>query len=32
MENIAEKLRLLKKFLLMKPEINIYEFDLPNFC
>ena len=32
MENIAEKLCLLKKFLLMKPEINIYEFDLPNFC
>ena len=32
MENVTEKLHLLKKFLLMKPEINSYEFDLPNFC
>lgn len=32
MENVTEKLHLLKKFLLMKSEINSYEFDLPNFC
>lgn len=32
MENGTETLHLLKKFLLMKPEINSYEFDLPNFC
>ena len=31
MENVTERV-LLKKFLLMKPEINIDEFDLLNFC
>lgn len=31
MENVTERV-LLKKFLLMKPEINVDEFGLPSFC
>lgn len=31
MESVIKR-ALLKRFLLMKPEVNIDEFGLPNFC